>query len=710
MPGADAQPPDVLPRLRADIEFHRGPDEHNGAPTYVIHDPLRGTFEKSTWVQGEVLRRLRRPLTVEQLVTQLRQQTTLRVEAGQIRQLCADAVRRGLTTAAQSADERTWLMSQRRVRSISPADVFLRLAFLRIPLIHPDELLGRTVGVVRHLGRPAALALYSAVGLLGVVLLIQHFGAYANTWPYFFNWSGALVFAGTIVGLKVAHEFSHAYVAKALGNRVPTMGVTLIFLFPVAYADVTDSWRMRDRRARLRIALAGVLAELVIAAFALVGWALAGPGVFKSVCFVVSSATLISTLFVNLNPIMRFDGYYVISDLIGVDNLQSRSFAVARWALRRHLLGLDLAPPEPGLSRRLTLLLVAYASGAWAYRLFLYSAIAVGLYLRFTKVVGLTLLLFALYTFLIRPVASEVVALVRMRRALRRSLRAGLMALGAIVLLGWLILPLPRWHAVPAAAVAADSRVIYAPGDGILRELQADLNQEVHAGDVLLVLENPQIELESELARLDVQRVQLELELINNDPDLRPLLLQKTEELGRAAARRESARAACKRSRLCAAIDGRIVEWDASLRLGQSVGHNQVLGRLVGPGQGRITAYVPHDWIGGVAVGDAVWFVPDANPRRVSGEVVFVERTRTTQLAQHGLASTGGGPIAVDVDRRGRLLVRDSCYAVEVALEREVNDLRIGQTGRIWLRSPAHSYAVDLGQHLWRVLLRESSF
>lgn len=698
----------TLPVLRPDVEFHLGPDDPDGAPTYVLHDPLRGTFEKLTWVQAEILRRLRVPLTLERLLEHLNA-TTIKVSGEDVRQLCADVARRGLTTASRVADARAWQAQRSQSRVGGLTGLFRRSVFLRLPLIRPDAFLERTVGLVRVLARPVVLGAYLCLALIGVTLLVQRFDAYLATFPYFFNAAGVAAFTLAIAVVKVIHEFSHAYVAKAMGNRVPTMGIALIFLFPVAYADVTDSWRMRSRRRRMLIGLAGVIAELALAGLALFVWALSPPGLIKSICFVVSSATLLSTLLVNLNPAMRFDGYYVASDLLGIDNLQSRSFAVMRWVIRRHVLGIAAEPPEIALSSRHRAVMVAYAAFAWTYRLFAYSGIALMLYHRVTKVVGGLLFVLAIYTFLIKPVVTEMINILRMRARWCWNPRMAVATAIGGALVCWVTVPLPRWRAVPAATTARAGQVIYSPGDGVMREIRAGLNTEVTAGQVLFTVESDELEHQSRLARLEIERIRTELAIVKNDEKQRGLLPQKTEELARATARLESILTAIDGARFVTEVDGRVVEWDESARDGMPLGARRILGRIVDHRGASVICYVKHDLVADVAVGNRVYFCSDADPGRLDGSVTFIDRVRTDFLEHRGLSSIAGGDIAVTVDGHGRLEVVDSYYAVEVTLDRPEQPLRVGQTGKVWVRTAPRSRLADLFRYTRGVLIRESS-
>lgn len=695
-----------LAQLRADVEVVPGPDADDGSPTWLLHDPLRGSFDKLTWTQAEIVRRLDRPRTLAELQARLRRETTLRVSDVAVRALVAELVRKGLVTE-RARPQHTSPPEARR--SYGVATTFRRIAFLRIPLLRPDRFLEHTLPVARLVVHPAAVALHILAATAGVVFLVQRFESYIATFPHFFSVGGIAAFALALVAVKSVHEFSHAYVARGLGSRVARMGIALIFLFPVAFADVTDSWRLRDRRQRLRISLAGILAELTIAGWALLLWALVPDGTLKSICFVLSSVTLLSTLLVNLNPAMRFDGYYILSDLLGIDNLQTRSFAATRWWLRRRLLGFEQPPPEPRFTSRRLTTFVLYALGAWAYRLLLYTGIAVGLYVRVTKVVGIALFIAAIYTFLVRPLGSEFMHIFRNRLALRRPRRLAVTSVALLAVITWAAWPLPRRTSLPAIVVAPAAQVLYAPCDGVLRDLNLDQDNKVCSGQALFRVESYEKERGAELAELELRRLDLEIALARMHDDLRPHLRQKQEERARLAARYDAIQVTLERSICTANMDGHVVELDPGLRDGVPVAANQRLGRIVADGTPKLIAYIPIARATDIHPGRSATFVSDAIPRPRPVTIQFIEPTRGDTLEHRALASVAGGPIAVRASATRPLETVTNYCQVELTFD-DAATSRCGQTGRVWFMSPPRSRLRDALHTLYGVLLRESSF
>ena len=180
-------------------------------------------------------------------------------------------------------------------------------------------------------------------------------------------------------------------------------------MWPVLYTDTNDVWRLKNHRQRLAVSSAGVLTELGIALWATFLWVLVPDGLLRSMLFLLSTTTWVSTVLINVSPFMRFDGYFILMDALDMPNLHGRSFALARWKLREWLFALDEPRPEQ-LSPAREHGLIAFAWATWIYRLVVFLGIAVLVYHFAVKLVGILLFMVEILWFVLMPLRLELKA------------------------------------------------------------------------------------------------------------------------------------------------------------------------------------------------------------------------------------------------------------------------------------------------------------
>lgn len=365
----------------------------------------------------------------------------------------------------------------------------------KIPLGNPDYFLQRTLGYVRWLFSTPGIVLWAA--LMAFVVW-----KCAGRFDDLFRQSASLLAIGNLpilwvalVALKAIHEFGHAYACRRFGGAVPEMGVVFIFLTPCAYVDASASWKFGSRWPRFAVALAGMYVESLIAGvFALV-WAGTAPGLIHDVALNIVVLASVVTLFLNLNPLMKFDGYYLFSDLTGVFNLQERANHFLRSWLGHLALGLP-RPASDGQTAGERLLYGLYGPSSTVYRVFLAFAIT-GLVMLQWPGAGLFLGAVFGWALMVQPVmrlfrylwGSEEIEAVRTR--------ARLVAIGVAAATFLILGTLPVSFSVIAPGVL-DPRLrhsVRVPASGFVTEVLAENGAEVEPGDPLFVLRNPQLEM-----------------------------------------------------------------------------------------------------------------------------------------------------------------------------------------------------------------------
>ena len=470
---------------------------------------------------------------------------------------------------------------------------------------------------------------------------------FLHTFQHFFTAEGAIAFAVTLSLVKVVHELGHAYVAKSFGCRVPTMGVALLVMLPVLYTDVSDSWRLSSRRQRMAIGVAGVTAELGLALIATFLWSFLPDGPLRSAAFLVATTTWVSTLAINLSPFMRFDGYYLLSDWLGVSNLQERAFSLARWQMRRWIFSIDEPEPEPFPDQTRRILLV-YAWVTWTYRAMVFFGIALLVYHMFFKLLGIFLMLVEVGWFLARPVTNEFKEWWKRRDAIRWSpnlaVCLGLLA-GACLLLA---LPWQTRASLPTIERAAQYVTLFPPVPSQIIEMEVAPGRAVRAGELLFRLEAPEIDHKLGLTRLRLTAVSLRIQrqaANHEDLDSLPALEQQLATLMSTEA---GLLAQKEKLVIRAPFAGTISDLAPELGRGLWVKPDQPLGRVINYLTAAFRGYLAAADFDRIKPGAAGRFLPE-DPARAAIDVTVssIEQVNASVLDAPMLASTQGGPIAV---------------------------------------------------------------
>jgi len=250
-----------------------------------------------------------------------------------------------------------------------------RYLFFRIPLFAPDKFLRAVYPLIALFFTKYTLIISALLGAVGLYFALGQWDQFVRTFWHFFTLEGLVFYVLALAAIKSLHELGHAFMAHHFGARVPTLGLAFLVMFPILYTDTTDAWRLLDKRKRLLIDGGGMIVEIIIACLSLFLWAFLPDGPMRSLAFFAATTSWAFSLLVNLNPCMRFDGYYLLADWFGIHNLQKTGFELGRWKMRETLF--DLRAPKPSTDEGARLIgLLSYAYTTWVYRFFLFIGIA----------------------------------------------------------------------------------------------------------------------------------------------------------------------------------------------------------------------------------------------------------------------------------------------------------------------------------------------
>jgi putative peptide zinc metalloprotease protein len=702
-----------LPGLRDDLQLLPGPTDRGGAPTWTIYDPVRHRYHRLTLAAFEMLQRWDAG-TFGRLCERMKAETLHETTLDDCAQLVRFLRVSGLVDLSSPKDLGGWKGQVDASRPPLWRWLLHNYLFIRIPLVRPQRWLAKAWPFVKPLY--SALTLWVLLGLLslGLYLVSRQWDSFIGGFATYASWEG-LVWTGiTLVCAKIIHELGHAFTAYRYGCRVATMGVAFLVLMPVLYTDTSDSWRLPSHRQRLAIGVAGIAAELALAIVATVIWSFLPDGAARSAVFIIASASWVTTLSINLSPFMRFDGYYLLSDLWQIPNLQNRAFAYARWWMREKLFGFGDPMPElwqPSTRRGLLL----YAFGTWVYRLLLFIGIAVLVYHVTFKLLGILLFMVEIMWFVGSPILSELRVWWARRNEIHarpRTLAAGgaLLALLALVAIPW-----NRTIPLPATLESAQSPSLYAPQGAQVAEIHVTNGSIVQQGDPLIILRSPDLEAEITQATYDVLQARLSVvqaAALRERAEDR-LALELT--LDRTRQRLDSLRQDQARLTITAPISGQVVDIPPELSPGEWISAKAELGQMVTPNEpGRVIAYANDEQSQRFSVGAEVTFhqlSPLSSP--LQGTVTAIETVNIQSLPSAYLAATQGGPIAVlstSSNQQNHPRPTTPLYRVYITLSAPPPaPLRI-RTGTATITGTPQS----LLSHAWRsaasVLVRESGF
>ena len=692
-----------LPALRPDLHVLRVGSFRDGSPRYRIQDPLRNRFFELGAHDVELLSHWQGGESARAMATRLGGDT----HVDDILHLRELLVRYQLVDASDGAGFVVLREMWRRQRLHWLTWLLHHYLFFRIPLLRPDALLVKLMPLARRLVSLPVQVLLLALLLVTPVTLAREWTAYTQSFAGLLTFEGIVASAVAAFFAKILHECGHAFVARAHGVRVPVMGVAFLVMWPMLYTDTSESWKLPDHRARFRIAGAGIATELAIALVALFLWTITPPGALRSALFFLSTTSLLITLSLNASPFMRFDGYFLLSDAMDFPNLHERSGAMARWWMRRALWGLQAPPPEQHRPR-MARFLIAFACITWTYRAVVFLGIAVLVYLAFFKLLGILLMVVELVWFIAMPVWNEARAVWGMRAQLRpRWLRIGgvLLALFAgVTLLAW-----SGEARSPGLLLAADDTRLYAPAPARVAEVRVKPGQVVKAGDVLLVLESPELAYRAQGNAVAVTRIQGELGRIPASDRQRERSLVLLEELAEALSQQQGIREELALLTVRATHPGRVSDMPADIAPGRWVHPRQLLGRVVDPSRGLVRAWVSESQVKRLAVGQQLQFVPHLPElAKVEGRVVRLDTTGSRLLPHPMLSAQNGGELVATQNAKGVWELRETLYQVD--LQAAAGAPNMVAAGLLHVPTgPLDALSASARQML-QVLVRESGF
>ena len=407
---------------------------------------------------------------------------------------------------------------------------------VRFKGIDPDRLLSSMYPAVRWFFSPwgvAAAIMLALSALLLVAVQWEVFIAKLPTFQEFFQARNWIWLAVALAGTKIIHEFGHGLTCKHFGGECHEMGLMLLVLTPCLYCNVSDSWMLPSKWRRAAIGAAGMYIEIVLASLCTFLWWFTHPGLFNQLCLSVVFVSSVSTILFNANPLLRYDGYYILSDLVEIPNLRQKASAILNRKMGSWFLGLPAAD-DPFLPQRQQWFFALYSVAAAVYRWVVVGSILWFLYKMFEpyglQIIGQLIALFAMYGLVLQPLirlAKFFYVPGRLQKVKRPRLYASLAAVSA-VLLAVAVVPLPHSVICSLELRPFDASQVFVDVPGSLEEVFVKEGDYVEAGQELGRLRSLDVQLAVMRLQGNQQRQQDRLDSLRRNRHRR-------DEIGREA-------------------------------------------------------------------------------------------------------------------------------------------------------------------------------
>ena len=555
----------------------------------------------------------------------------------------------------------------------------------QIPLFDPERLLVRLAPLARPLIGWAGVLLWLAVVGPAVALLAMHWTDLTR------NVADRILAPQNLVLLwllfpvvKALHELGHAVVTKAYGGEVHDMGVMLLVFTPVPYVDASAAWAFPEKGRRIAVGAAGMMVELFIAAWALFLWLNVEAGVMRALAFNTILIAGVSTVLFNANPLLRFDGYYMLADWLEIPNLRQRANAYLGYLAERYLFGRrEAEAPLAAAGERAWF--VGYGIASFVYRI----VVVVGIMLflgehLFVVAVPLAALMAVMWIGV--PAGKGLAYLFTSPRLRKVRARALLVTVGLLAVVGGAVglVPVPFRSRVEGVIWIPDEAIVRAGTEGFVERVVAKPGARVRRDDVLIVLSDPL--LPARVRELDARRRELEARLAEQQPVDRVKAQMVQEELAYAIKSLEEARRRVTELTVRSRADGTFVVPAVEDLPGRFVKKGELLGFAVEMGTITVRAVVPQTEVDLMRrrTRQVEVRLVERLDDRIPGVISRVVPAASEQLPTTALGSAGGGPIPVDPRDQKGVTAMQRVFQLDVELGTPARTLNVG--GRAHVR------------------------
>ncbi len=721
-------------KAREDLVFER--IEYLGEGYWVVKDPVALKYYRLQPEQYHTLWLLDGKRSLEQIRDELLQKLpTVRLQLTDIQHLVTDLHEKGLVYSERPGQGAALLKKRRENLKQQAINTIRSILYIRLPGWDPEPVLQWLYPWVRWAFHPVTVFLTVAFIASAWLFLAIRFDEFRRSLPEFyafFGWPNLLYLWLTLGAAKILHEFGHGLTCKHFGGECHAMGVMLLVFSPCLYCDVSDSWMLKNKWHRIAIGGAGIYVEVFLSALAIYVWWFTSPGLLHAMALNVFFVTTITTVIWNANPLMRFDGYFMMADFLEIPNLRPKADRLLREAFAWYCLGIE-SQEDPFMPDRGRWKFITFAIAAGLYRWFIVAVIVVFLY-TVLKPYGLQSIgVFLAVTSVVAIVGNmgynlyQIISAPRIDPMSRPKIAITVLVVLSLIAAALLIpLPLPR----SATFIVEPHKVqhVYTAVPGFLEEVFVQPGEHVEQGQLLVRLSNPEKEdrYRELLAEKKVQEQRVQTFLALDDPAQRALAEQKVEDLEKQIAEYERQLAELEirapiagtvvepprqREATLEQLETRLSSWDGTPLDRKNIGcylqERTHLLSIAPDDRFQAILLIDQGDRNDVEVGKTRMRLKFEHlPDRVYEGTLEDISKRHLEFVPELLSAKLGGEVPTVTDSEGRERLLSIAYQATVLIDEDVPLLRTGLRGkaRFWGRPRS------LGLWAWRYLKRTFKF
>jgi len=675
----------MRPKLRPDTDIV--PQKFHDKSFFVLQDPVTLQYYRVAETEREILAGLDGNTTLDEIYGRLKDKYGPRAPSFRELSHFVLSLRQANLTTPEGVEDTKWAVERStKKRRQMVKQKLTNFMYFTIPIFDPEKFLNATMPFLRWLFSPGFFIIWIGTILTALVVAFYHAGNLFQPVNNILARENLVYLYIAFVLIKTCHELGHAYAAKKYGSEIHRMGIMMLVFMPCFYVDTTPVWALPEKWRRALVGAAGMIIELFIASLALYAWLVLDPSPIRTVLYNIVFIASVSTLLFNGNPLLRFDAYYILVDLIEIPNLRQRSTQYLQYLGKRYLIGEKV--PLMTQTRREKTWFVCYGILATLYRFFIVFRIITFIASKLL-IIGIAIALVVAVLWILVPFVKllNYIFIAKNTRPVRaRAVAIFLAASAAVVFLVGGV-PLKTSVRAPCAIEPHEQIIIRAEWPGFIETIHVEDGQQVPKGHLLAQAKNDDLDYIISLQKLKIKEalVRFTYEQVRNPARAaaEKQLMDMLEKDLKILYNRK------KTLSFYAPFDGRIIapnmdrfRGDRFLQLGDELFTIASMDKL------RITAIVSGTDIPSVSR-------PEARDVRIkfatypdtvfTGKIIYpLPENKTYQPPPAALTNAAGGPVLLDPKSpKGKTLY--PWFKVEITLDANADnpDVPAGATGTV---------------------------